>query len=577
MIYILLCLLFPFVLYGQVLRSRDEQERSQSPLIRLILDWPAPEFVAKLVLALIAALALGSTIGFVREERPFLFDDSFISYHYSQNLAHGHGLVWNPGQAPSEGYTNLLLVLLLAPVIRLGGDPLLATRLLSGLAALAMSVGVYRLVRRARGCSADTALALAIGFSVCSFTVQLSMLGLESVLFASALFFAYYFAEQFFETGRPTSMLLSGFVSWLAFLLRPEIVFLPVALGGAIFTLGHQERGKILQAAKLLLLSFGLPLVLYLSWKLWYFGSIVPNPALVKIPGQGLIRQRGFGSIRDFVGAHSKLLIAAAVSLLWTGKRQRGALVSAIFVMIYVLFYLRVDTLMDQHTRFLYPTFPFIFLLALPALRAFVERLRDWQGVPLLQVVVSPLVFSLVFFRDPSAAMRHALGGFDASVVAEREVHQATTVLARVGSQLAHYARIQDVTVGSTDAGIMFYNSGAKHVDMAGLCTRFIAEHKDAKVIADYFFAQEPDLVIVRDRIGGLLVTYEHGVLGDYSRWNHHPGWNEYDYVGGVHNGPNHDLLFYLRRRSPHRAELAEVLRPIQDADVKPMLEPFGT
>src|SRR2546423_9171815 len=43
-----------------------------------------------------------------------LFDDAMISMRYGRNLAEGHGLVWNPGQAPVEGYTNLLWTLWMA-------------------------------------------------------------------------------------------------------------------------------------------------------------------------------------------------------------------------------------------------------------------------------------------------------------------------------------------------------------------------------------------------------------------------------------------------------------------------------
>src|SRR5262249_44701103 len=40
-----------------------------------------------------------------------LFDDAMISMRYARNLAHGDGLVWNPGGAHVEGYTNPLWVL----------------------------------------------------------------------------------------------------------------------------------------------------------------------------------------------------------------------------------------------------------------------------------------------------------------------------------------------------------------------------------------------------------------------------------------------------------------------------------
>ena len=38
-----------------------------------------------------------------------LFDDAMISMRYAWNLAHGNGLVWNPGERV-EGFTNPLWV-----------------------------------------------------------------------------------------------------------------------------------------------------------------------------------------------------------------------------------------------------------------------------------------------------------------------------------------------------------------------------------------------------------------------------------------------------------------------------------
>jgi hypothetical protein len=44
----------------------------------------------------------------------FLTDDAFISFRYARNLSQGYGLVFNPGLERVEGYSNFLLVLLLA-------------------------------------------------------------------------------------------------------------------------------------------------------------------------------------------------------------------------------------------------------------------------------------------------------------------------------------------------------------------------------------------------------------------------------------------------------------------------------
>ena len=43
-----------------------------------------------------------------------LFDDAMVSMQYAKNLADGFGLVWNPGGAPVEGYTNFLWTLYMA-------------------------------------------------------------------------------------------------------------------------------------------------------------------------------------------------------------------------------------------------------------------------------------------------------------------------------------------------------------------------------------------------------------------------------------------------------------------------------
>src|SRR5262249_4070444 len=47
-----------------------------------------------------------------------LFDDALISMRYANNLTHGHGLTWNPGERPwVEGYTNLGWTLVMSLVL----------------------------------------------------------------------------------------------------------------------------------------------------------------------------------------------------------------------------------------------------------------------------------------------------------------------------------------------------------------------------------------------------------------------------------------------------------------------------
>ena len=109
----------------------------------------------------IAVLGHSATIAGVRYW--WLSDDAMISMRYASNLAHGYGLVWNPGQRV-EGFTNPLWTLYMALVHLLPLDPSKTSLviLLTNIAiAAATTVALARLVRQLGGGSWATAAALA--------------------------------------------------------------------------------------------------------------------------------------------------------------------------------------------------------------------------------------------------------------------------------------------------------------------------------------------------------------------------------------------------------------------------------
>ena len=65
-----------------------------------------------MILALLHFLLLTSTYD--------MMDDAYIYFRYVSNWVAGHGLTWNPGHEPVEGYTSFLFVLLLAIPAALG-------------------------------------------------------------------------------------------------------------------------------------------------------------------------------------------------------------------------------------------------------------------------------------------------------------------------------------------------------------------------------------------------------------------------------------------------------------------------
>src|SRR5256885_1863681 len=71
----------------------------------------------------------------------YMTDDAYISFRYARHLADGLGPVWSNGSSV-EGYTNFGWILILAGTLKIGLDPMDASRLFG----LAASVSVLALV-----------------------------------------------------------------------------------------------------------------------------------------------------------------------------------------------------------------------------------------------------------------------------------------------------------------------------------------------------------------------------------------------------------------------------------------------
>ncbi|HEX5503297.1 MAG TPA: hypothetical protein VFW96_11795, partial [Thermomicrobiales bacterium] len=123
-----------------------------------------------------------------------LFDDAMVSMRYARNLAAGHGLVWNAGQQPVEGYTNLLWTLWLA-VLHLLPVPEAQTALLVMLSGALILVGNVLLVGRiaahlARGNRQVVVLAMwftALYYPLVYWTLRGMEVGLIALLLSAAI------------------------------------------------------------------------------------------------------------------------------------------------------------------------------------------------------------------------------------------------------------------------------------------------------------------------------------------------------------------------------------------------------
>jgi hypothetical protein len=260
-------------------------------------------FVLLLVAYALYAGAFIARTSFVEGgERVFtLFDDAMISMRYAKNLAAGHGLDWNPGEPPVEGYTNLLWVLGMA-VPHLLGFPATKVSLAVQLAGAALVMAtLFQLARAARLVTGRFDRVALAALLLTAFYLPLNnwaLQGMEVGALAFTVTAALVCALGSLQTGQPSRALLA----WLAAttLLRPDMFPLAFAMIGFIAVADRGQRRWMLTRG---LGVVGLSLVAQTALRLAWFGDWLPNTYYLKVTGVpvGIRIGRGLLVYLDFV------------------------------------------------------------------------------------------------------------------------------------------------------------------------------------------------------------------------------------------------------------------------------------
>ena len=145
-----------------------------------------------------------------------LFDDAMISMRYAWNLVHGHGLVWNAGEYV-QGYTNLLMTLLMAGAIAVSGKLLgplvvqvLGAGMLLGIAFLNMKIGDL-VVRTSQDSDRHFVRVLTFLCGCCYYPLcYWTLLGMETGLLALLLQLGVLNAIRYAQSKKRSDILLKG-------------------------------------------------------------------------------------------------------------------------------------------------------------------------------------------------------------------------------------------------------------------------------------------------------------------------------------------------------------------------------
>ncbi len=436
---------------------------------------------------LIVAMALGLWIAGLQliTYRAFFVDDAFITFRYAQNLARGHGVSWNPGAAPVEGFSNFLWMLILSAAIRLGADPLAAARGLSALCLAGSLVAVRQLAVAATGTRRWANVSI-LAMAVTPQFAYWSTSGLEtqSVVLLAILYFLAFDREL--EAGRLPWR--SALCADLLYLSRPDVPLFMVL--SAVPVLLARDRRAVAWLARLAALALPAAL-LFQAWRWARFGRLFPNTVAAKwapLMGQAMVL--------EYVQIAFPFLAIALLGMTRSSRRfERQMLVCSLG---FLLALLNVTPHVAYFGRLFLPLLgPLMALLPLAALLW--ERSSRDRGT------------------DPAARTRISLAAMVLLALMLLAPYRSMLQYGRTETEGYHHAHEllaqtlkrnfpPDALLAIAECGVIPYRSGMRTLDIWGLCDRRIAEKG---FDAGYVMAARPDAIVLHSYDRDAYVPHE--------------------------------------------------------------------
>ena len=387
------------------------------------------------------------------------FDDAYITYRYSQNLATGSGFVFNPGEhilgTTSPGHA-LLGAIFYALVGKVAFPAVMAA--LGCVGWTAQATCAYLLLRDAigRGAAAFVALAIAVGATRPYFWVSL-----ETNLVAALVLVAFVLASR-------RRWLACSVVAGIAVVFRADAIVACTALGVLAFL---DERARAWRPLAAFVLVSGAWAVFSLA----YFGTVLPKTVHAKVAHGGMaayavhvlrypaLSFAPWSRVTDSTTEGSWLTVAAMWGLaiagtVVVGRRSRVLAALAAYGVLLTLGYvaLHPDTAFRWH---IYPSILVFAIFGLAALAVLPRtlgrgRLPRFVALPAAAALLAGFAFEAVLFEKrepilPWFGTRDSLG------------HTVAAYLAAAASPTDY--------VDAEEVGTVAYLSGLPMIDHPGL------------------------------------------------------------------------------------------------------------
>jgi len=275
------------------------------------------------IFAYIAVLALRITLF---TGTGYTADDALIIFRYAENLAAGHGFVYNEGERVL-GTTTPLFTLLLAVLLKFKISCFVSAFILNNLADFATS---WVLLMMFRSEERPLSWLPAVLFLFSPESLQWPLSGMETEAYIAFIFLTFYFASA---------------ESWsLAFLFAAMTVLTRIdgiAVLGVLVVVYLLRYGKLPALPLVIFTMTVLPWVLF-AW--FYFGSPIPNSAAAKwaLSGGNILSAPANILLRGFLHLHTfgiPVLILALAGTRFIWQERKAWLPLALWTWGYALSY----------------------------------------------------------------------------------------------------------------------------------------------------------------------------------------------------------------------------------------------
>lgn len=394
---------------------------------------------------------------------PRTIDDAYISFRYAQNIAEGHGFVYNLGQHVL-GTTTPLYTLLLAALLKLTPFPLPTLGLAVSACADGLTTVLLWLLIVQAGGSRLAALLGSLAFATATATLFYAESGMETSLFTCLLVLCWWG----YSTRRDV---LWGIAGGLALLTRPEAVLLVAVL----------TAGRLVEAPRAVpwrsLAAFCAVVAPWVVWATWYFGQPISQSIIAKGGAvYHIAPAANQGAFESFVGGlafgspffirEGLALFLVAAAALWSPRARAAAHIrpALAFIGIFIVAY----SLVGRHGQAMadwypIPLTPFLCAVLFTGLDML---LRRYRGV----VALLPVSVVGALFLSTNLA---AIGTHDAGGTAFSPRYAApwreTTYMAAC-QLLSGRLRLHTV-IAAPEIGALGYDCHSSILDTVGLIT----------------------------------------------------------------------------------------------------------